>query len=190
VSSARGVVQAVPFCGEKEESRASMRGSDGACGEKVPCQLVPACHKVAGDPDAAVGPQGIDVLDEDEAGGALADDADDIVPQPGGVGLALPPAGAADGLAREARSDAIHDATPGPAVEGSQIRPHRRWSQGSLLHAACQDFGAVGFPFNEADRARSGNGQLDAEVDAGDAGAEGQHVEGVTSHIATPSPTA
>lgn len=49
-------------------------------------------------------------------------------------------------LAREARSDAIHSATPSCAVEGEQVGPDRCRIQGAFFHARNQDAGGVCFP--------------------------------------------
>jgi len=79
---------------------------------------------------------------------------------------------AAKGLAREAANEAIHDAAPRAAVEGSQIRPNRRIIQPPFFHARRQDFAAVGFVFNAADDASSRDRHSDAEVESAAAGAD------------------
>jgi hypothetical protein len=82
-------------------------------------------------------------------------------------------AGEAERLARVAANDAIHDATPRLAVEGSQVRPDRRRSHGFVFHARCQDRGGECFAFNVADDAsRSAKGKLNSEVESADAGTE------------------
>ena len=79
-------------------------------------------------------------------------------------------AGVTERLARVAASDAIHDSTPRAAVEGSQIRPHRRLIKGLLFHARCQDFDGVGFPLNVTDAAsRSAKCEFKPEFEASDA---------------------
>ncbi|MDQ2712119.1 MAG: hypothetical protein M3Y72_22585 [Acidobacteriota bacterium] len=49
-------------------------------------------------------------------------------------------------------SEDIHAATPGAAVEGSEVRPNRSRIEGAVFHARRQDSGGSNFPFNEADR--------------------------------------
>ena len=64
-----------------------------------------------------------DVLQEDEVGLDLADDARDVRPEVALVGLGPPLPGDREGLAGIAGSEAMNAATPRAAVEGSQIRP-------------------------------------------------------------------
>ena len=73
----------------------------------------------------------------------LADDAGEVRPQVPGVVRALAPPGDGERLARIAANEAIHDATPRAAVEGSQIRPYRRVIQACLFHARRQDFAGM-----------------------------------------------
>ena len=61
--------------------------------------------------------------------------------------------GQAEVLAREARSDAIHCATPSSAVEGEQVGPDRCRIQGAFFHARSQDAGGVCFPLKVSDGA-------------------------------------
>jgi hypothetical protein len=91
---------------------------------------------------------------------------------------ALPLAGDTEGLTRVAANDAIHDATPGSAVEGSEIAPKRRVIQRSLFHARNQLRGCVGFVFNVADCASICARQVDAEIESAGSGAEAKDVEG------------
>jgi hypothetical protein len=82
-------------------------------------------------------------------------------------------AGEAERLARVSANDAIHDATPRSAVEGSNVRPDRRRSQDRIFHARRQDRGGECFAFNVADDAsRSAKGKLNSDVEASDAGTE------------------
>jgi hypothetical protein len=60
-----------------------------------------------------------DVFEEHELGVGLSDDAGDVRPEVSGVVSAAHLAGDAERLARVAANDAIHDATPRSAVEGS-----------------------------------------------------------------------
>jgi hypothetical protein len=64
-----------------------------------------------------------DVLQEDEVGLDLADDAGDMRPEVPFVGLGSPLPRDGEGLAGITRSEAMNAATPRAAIEGSQIRP-------------------------------------------------------------------
>lgn len=57
-------------------------------------------------------------------------------------------------LAREARSDEIHESTKPSAVEGEKVGPHRCRIQAAFLNARCHVCGCVGFPLNVAKDAR------------------------------------
>lgn len=88
-------------------------------------------------------------------------------------------------LARVSRNDAIHDAAPLAAIEGSEIRPNRRLVQATVSHRRCQDLAGEGFDLHVADRASSRERQAHAEVEPPGSGAEGQHVEGREIHTPT-----
>jgi hypothetical protein len=93
-------------------------------------------------------------------------------------------------LARDSAKDEIHDATPGPASEGGDIRPHRRVSQETLQHRFDQMGGGECFPLHDADRASAWDCQFDSEVETSASGAEADAVEavaGMYSHI-SPAP--
>jgi hypothetical protein len=124
-----------------------------------------------------------DILQKDEGGTNLLDDSMNLGPQVSRIICATTLAGVAEWLAGVSSSDAIHRSTPRLAVEGSQIRPHRRFSHELRFHACHQDRGGETFPFNEADDASAGNGQLEAEIKSRSTRAEGEHSEvGMYSH--------
>jgi hypothetical protein len=127
-----------------------------------------------------------DVLDEDEGRLALTDDASDVRPEMARVVCPSHLAGDAEGLARVARREEIHDSTPRAAVEGSQIRPDRRLIQVSRRHARTQDFAGIGFDLHSADEASAWNRQSDSEVESGSSGGETEHIEGRLIHTRRP----
>ena len=104
------------------------------------------------------------VFAEQESGTNLPNDSSDVRPQVSRIVLASALAGHGEGLARPTASDAIHDSTPRRAVEGLEIRPHRRRSQDALFHARRQDFHAVGFPFNPTHSPSLRNSQVDGKI--------------------------
>ena len=108
-------------------------------------------------------------MGDDPAGGA---------PQVALVVLSELSAGEAMRLARDPPNDAIHEATPRAAVEGSGIAPHRSRSQETRSHRRDQVRDGEGFPLHEHDRASASNCQLDAEIKSTSAGAEGDDVDG------------
>jgi hypothetical protein len=84
----------------------------------------------------------------------------------------------AEWLTGIASNDSIHKATPRAAVEGSEIRPNRRFIHGFIFHARSQDVGGVCFVLNAADDARSWERHADAGIELPDSGADGQDSRG------------
>lgn len=82
-------------------------------------------------------------------------------------------------LARDAANDAIHEAAPRSAVEGSGIAPDSRWSQKTLFNRCDQVRDGEGFPLHHSDAASTGESKFKSEVEASSAGAEGEDVEPV-----------
>lgn len=155
-----------------------MRRADLGRRKQIPLRIEPELGQVREDGSEAAPNKSGDVLQEDEARSHLANDASDVGPEPPLVGGAAALAGGGEWLAGEARSDAIHDAAPRAAVEGSEIRPNRRVIQGFVRHARSQDRAGIGFVLNEADDASSWDRQPEAEVESPDSGAETKHSEG------------
>jgi len=120
------------------------------------------------------------VLQEDGSSGfRVANDPEDGGPEPSRiVGLSALPRGR-PGLAREARSDEIHDSTPASSVEGSQVRPDRARIQPSVTHARRQDGGRKGFDLHVTYGADSRAGGVESERDASDPGAKSQLIDGL-----------
>jgi hypothetical protein len=81
-------------------------------------------------------------------------------------------------LARYSGNDAIHLATPRFAIEGFKIRPNRTLIQDALLHAPDQDFDAIYFPLDMADRSSIGYSESDGKAESVNSAAQGKHVEG------------
>lgn len=88
------------------------------------------------------------VFDEDECWLALSDDTHEFGPE--GPFVCMPKAlsGKAVGLARDARSETIHEATPREAIEGREIVPDRRAIHGLIFHPRHESGCCVGFPLD------------------------------------------
>jgi hypothetical protein len=129
-----------------------------------------------------------DVFEEQPAGSALPDDPPEVGPQVAVVALEQTTAGERVPLARDAANDAIHDATPRSAIEGSGIRPSSRCIHAFLIHARRHEAAEIRFPLHIADDSSSRNRQSDAEVEAAATGADGQDVPGMVSHMSPPQP--
>ena len=118
-----------------------------------------------------------DILEKDERRLDLADDAGDMRPEVARVVRA--PALARDGerLARIARSDDVHRAAPWAAVEGGNIVPDNSLIQGRVFHPRHESGCGVGFPFDMAHSAISGDGDGEPKVETTCAGTEGKAEE-------------
>jgi hypothetical protein len=162
---------------EQVETIARVRGADGCRRDTVPFRIPPALRQVP--EDFLEGAAGADaeqaghVLDEQPSSAELARDAPDVGPQPSIIVGAEPSAGDAGGLARESRSDEIHEAAPRAAVEGFQIVPDRRELQGAFDHSISDDGSRVGLPLDNNHKANGGQSKSDAALEAEDASAEG-----------------
>lgn len=126
---------------------------------------------------AAAGEHAADVLDEDEPGPGLDDDAPCRAPEIALVFLGKALAGEAVRLARDAANEAVNAATPCAAVEGSGIAPDRSFIHETRSHRCDQVRDGEGFPLHHADRASAWHCQSDAEVEPAASGADGEDVE-------------
>lgn len=112
------------------------------------------------------------VFAEDPFGFDLVDDPGDVRPQVPGIGFAVSLARLAEGLAWITGRDEMNAAAPGAAVEGCEIVPNKRWSQGRVFHPGHESGRRVGFPLDVTHSPVSGFGDVQSEVEAGVAGAQ------------------
>ena len=127
------------------------------------------------------------ILKVTPVGFALSDDASDVGPEIAGVVESPASAGDAERLARIARHESVHCATPRSSVEGSEIRPDRRWRHGAFVHARSQYAGGRCFDLHIADwESRSAASGVNTEIESSDPGGEGEIGLGTWIHIQTP----
>lgn len=107
------------------------------------------------------------VLENNDGWLYLTDDPLDVWPEVPWVCFCETFASEAEGLTGVAGSDEIHSATPRVAIEGSHIRPNRRWIQPPFFHARSQELEARSFPLHETHSA-SAKDHAGGEVQAGD----------------------
>lgn len=168
------LVQAVGVGSQDEEPVAEVRGADGCRGDTVPFRNPPARGQISQYRAEAQGKVTWDVLAEEEPRVRLARDAPDVRPEMTGVMQPPPFAGDAEGLTGVPRSNEIHCATPRSTVEGGDVVPDRSLVQGRVSHPRHEHGRAVGLPLNSAHQTMVGAGELDAEVETSDAGAESE----------------
>ncbi|MEA3042950.1 MAG: hypothetical protein QOH47_788 [Sphingomonadales bacterium] len=133
--------------------------------------------KAGDDVGESQGQVSLDVFAEDPIGADLVDDAGDVGPKVTRIRVARAFAGGAEGLTRVAGRDEMNAATPRSAVEGSKIAPDRRRCQGLVFHPCHESGRRVAFPLNETNSPVGELGDVQAEIEAGVAGAEGNTPE-------------
>ena len=158
---------------QDEESLPLMGGADFVRREYSRRNSVPHLLQVPGDFVKTESDVASDVFEENKSGLTLSDDAGNLRPEMTGIIRPTTFTGLAEGWARVACNDAIHDSTPRAAIEGSKIRPNRRVIQGFFLHAAIQERAVVAFPLNAADDSSRRDRHSQAEVESPASGAEG-----------------
>jgi hypothetical protein len=114
-----------------------------------------------------------DVLEEEELRLDFACDARDFGPEMAGIVLAAFSSCAGERLAGIAGRDETNLATPRAAVEGSKVRPDRRVIQGLVCHPRHESGRSECVPLDIANSSISGFGQMQAELEPADTGAEG-----------------
>ena len=175
---ARGVGQFVSFadCEDKQPlalvGRADFRRREEAC-RKAVAHADQSCSDFGEAEAEMMG----DILKKDEGRLDLADDAGDMRPEV--TRIVRAPALARDGewLARIARRQDIHRATPWFTIEAGNVVPARRAIQGRVFHPRHDNGCGEGFPFDIAHSTISGQCDGEPEVDPACAGAEGQAVK-------------
>lgn len=115
-----------------------------------------------------------DIFKEDERRPALFDDAGDMWPEVARVLRAKTSPGDREWLARIACSEDIHDAAPWAAVEGGNVVPERSRIQGRVFHPCHEDGRRIGFPLDVTHSSISVAGDVQGEVEAGPACAQGE----------------
>lgn len=122
------------------------------------------------------------VLAEESMSPAGVEDVDGAVEQPAIVEFAAPLSCDRISLTRVARSDDIHASAPSRAVEGSSVRPDRSRMKPPRFHRRDQACGCRGFDLHKTDASKRRSeiivSELQSEVEASDAGADGEAVDG------------
>jgi hypothetical protein len=138
--------------GHKPEPFASVRGTNGGCGEQTPFRIKPEDGKVAQDTSEPSGSNNVgDVLQVDVARSHLSDDASSMRPEVSLVIKSGSFAGGREGLARESASDDVNESMPGMSVEGGEVIPDRGMVKSLFGHPCCEYGRGVGVTFDVAD---------------------------------------
>ncbi len=128
------------------------------------------------------------VLQKDNCGFRLGDDAPDVGPEVAGVGGSASRAGNGEGLAGNASVDKIDSASPRASVERAEVGPDRGTIQPSVLSTPNEHVLAERVRFAVGDGTIVGDDALESTFDASNPATQGK---GVHSNIhATPFSTA
>ena len=173
--------------GQDEEPFATVGRADLGSAEQSPFRIEPEMgqrvHDFAERPPSVDTEQSSDVLKEDEAGSGSGHKPSDIWPEPAVVSATLAATGVGGGLTREAGSEDIHSSAPRCASEAREIVPHRSAIQGRFSHPRHEQGRGEAVPLDIAHSAVVlSQGQLEAQFDSPDAGADGEPSEGTCSH--------
>lgn len=172
--------------GEDEEPFPAMGRADFRRRKQSCRKAVAHVDQISGDLGKSEAEMMGDVFEEDERRPALTDDARNVGPEMPRIGRPLPPARDGEGLARIARKDDVHCATPRAAVEGCDVVPDRRRIQGRVFHPRHEDGCSIGFPLDVTHSAisagashaipgiggRAADGKMETEVESAGASAE------------------
>jgi hypothetical protein len=155
---------------EAEPTLAPVRCVDVGRAKHVPFRTPPERGKVRQNLMSTRIDDRWDVFEEAAGSARLPNDSENVRPKPAFVGGAALFSGDAEGLTREARSDAIHDSSKSPCVEASQIVAiDRARIQASLRHPLRQDAGSVRLPLDMTDGASAWFGKSDSKPEPSDA---------------------
>jgi len=179
---ARGVGQFVPVADGEDEQPLSLVGrADFRRREEACRKAVAHADQSAGDFGEAEAEMMGDILEEDEGRIDLTDDPGDMRPEVTRVVRAPALARDRERLARIARSDDVHRATPRAAVEAGNVVPDRSLIQGRVFHPRHESGCGEGFPFDMAHSTIAGDGDGEPEIEPARAGAEREAEEACVS---------
>ena len=156
--------------GQDEHPFAEVSGTDSGRTEHVPFRIEPERGQVSENVSESGRKEPWDVLQEHAAGPHVANGAGHVRPEPSDIILGESLAGDADGLTRESRNDAIHDATPRAAVEGCEIVPDRRAIHGLVFHPRHENGRGESVPLNETHGSVIGHGEADSKLKSANPG--------------------
>nr|WP_246137483.1 hypothetical protein [Myxococcus llanfairpwllgwyngyllgogerychwyrndrobwllllantysiliogogogochensis] len=168
--------------GQDEEPLALVGRSGVGCSDTNPFRIEPERGKVGEHAVEAPRTERRDVLDEDKAGSYLRDDSRVFAPQARALAVeASTLSSNADVLTGESPTDAIHDATPWAAVEGSNVVPDRRRIQLFLFHPGHEAGRCVCFPLDVTNSPEGRHGQLETVSEPAAASEEFECAAGMNS---------
>ena len=128
------------------------------------------------------------ILKETPSRSTFSDDPGDVGPEIAGVVESPAAAGDAERLARIARHDSVHSATPSSSIKRLEVGPDRSWRQRTFGHARSQYAAGRRFDLHIADwDSSSAASGVSTEIESSDPGGEGEiSLGGTWIHIQSP----
>ena len=118
------------------------------------------------------------LLNKDNCGIALSNDAEEVGDEVAGVVSSAPLAGDGEGLAGRAAEDEVDPASPGGAVEGAEVGPDRGTIQPSVLSSPKEHVLTERVDFAVGERLVAfAEREVDPEVERADTGREGEAMD-------------
>lgn len=115
-----------------------------------------------------------DILEEHPARPALHDNPADMGPEVAWVAVPEPSPRSRERLARISRSEDVHASAPASAAEGGNVVPDRSSIQGLILHPGHESGRGEGVPFDVTHSPISWLGNVQAELEPADTGAQSE----------------
>jgi hypothetical protein len=135
-------------------------------------------------PKNGIGSQGhvtFNVLEETPFGIKLPNDAADVGPEVAWIVFASPVTGKAERLTGISASEDMNLSAPWASVEGGNVTPERRLIQGLVFHPCHESGCREGFPLDVTNSSITELGNMEAEFEPSDAGAEGNSIKAIIS---------
>ncbi len=164
--------------GQDKESKSLVWGADIRSAESAARNSVAEVFKVCRHHSESPSDSPADVLPENERTSCLVNDAEHLSPE--ATSRTCEPSALsrhAEVLTGAAASDAIHDATPWAAVEGGNVVPDRRVTQGLVFHPRHESGCCEGLPLN-VHHSFCSTGEVESNVAHSCAGKEATHARG------------
>jgi hypothetical protein len=144
-------------------------------------RIIPEVGQVSENSVDSSNKESADVFHEDDSGLYLANDAGILEPKARSVAFddSCSISGNGDILARESSRDAIHRSTPSCAVEGSNVRPDRRFVQRPFFNPCSQNFCVLNSDLDITDCSSRWASELKSEIESR---SSGKQADGTYSH--------
>jgi hypothetical protein len=152
--------------GQDEEPPAAVACACLSRCEQARLWRVAQAAKVGGDVGVSQRQVSLDIFAPDPLRVHFLDDARDLRPEMAGIGITAAPPCVAEGLAWITGRDEMNAVTPSAAVEGSQVVPDSRLTQGRVVHPRHESGRRMAFPLDESHSSVVWLGDVQAKIES------------------------